>query len=522
MSYTALYRKFRPQEFEDVKGQEHIVTTLKNQIRADRIGHAYLFCGTRGTGKTTVAKIFARAVNCENPADGSPCGQCPVCQGIAAGTSMNVIEIDAASNNGVDNIRQIREEVAYRPTEGRYKVYIIDEVHMLSAGAFNALLKTLEEPPAYVIFILATTEAHKIPITILSRCQRYDFRRISIDTITDRLAELMRQEEVEAEERALRYVAKAGDGSMRDALSLLDQCIAFHLGERLTYENVLEVLGAVDTEVFSGLLRQIIGKDVAGAIRTVDALVDEGREMGQLVNDFTWYMRNLLLIQSSDDMEEILDMSADNLAVLKEEASMIKPEILMRYIRIFSELGSQVKYAAQKRILIEIAIIKLCRPQMERDYASLSDRLDSIERKIESGAFAAAAPAENISGTAAPVPAHKPKLPKAIPEDIRTVIKSWKAMLSEAGGIARQYLNRAVPSLGGGGELLLVFDDPTAFGYLNEDRAGSMSGFREMISRRIGKELEVVLRMNESAHTAREAVPDLREFINFDIEEENF
>ena len=246
MSYTALYRKFRPQEFEDVKGQEHIVTTLKNQIKADRIGHAYLFCGTRGTGKTTVAKIFAKAVNCEHPVDGSPCGKCPACQGIAAGTSMNVIEIDAASNNGVDNIRQIREEVSYRPTEGKYKVYIIDEVHMLSAGAFNALLKTLEEPPAYVIFILATTEAHKIPITILSRCQRYDFHRISIDTITDRLAELMRTEQVDVEERALRYVAKAGDGSMRDALSLLDQCIAFHLGEKLTYENVLEVLGAVD------------------------------------------------------------------------------------------------------------------------------------------------------------------------------------------------------------------------------------------------------------------------------------
>ena len=258
MAYTALYRKFRPQEFEDVKGQEHIVTTLKNQIKANRIGHAYLFCGTRGTGKTTIAKIFAKAVNCEQPIDGSPCGQCAICKSIADGSSLNVIEIDAASNNGVDNIRQIREEVTYRPTEGKYKVYIIDEVHMLSAGAFNALLKTLEEPPSYVIFILATTEAHKIPITILSRCQRYDFHRISIDTISQRLMDLMKEEQVEVEEKAIRYVAKAGDGSMRDALSLLDQCIAFHLGETLTYENVLEVLGAVDTEVFSKLLRQIL------------------------------------------------------------------------------------------------------------------------------------------------------------------------------------------------------------------------------------------------------------------------
>ena len=247
MSYQALYRKFRPQEFDDVKGQDHIVTTLKNQIKADRIGHAYLFCGTRGTGKTTIAKIFAKAVNCEHPVDGSPCGECPTCRAIAAGNSMNVIEIDAASNNGVDNIRQIREEVEYRPTEGKYKVYIIDEVHMLSIGAFNALLKTLEEPPAYVIFILATTEAHKIPITILSRCQRYDFRRISIDTITARLRELMDAEQVTVEDRALRYIAKAGDGSMRDALSLLDQCIAFYLGQELTYDKVLDTLGAVDT-----------------------------------------------------------------------------------------------------------------------------------------------------------------------------------------------------------------------------------------------------------------------------------
>ena len=227
MSYTALYRKFRPDNFDEVKGQEHIVTTLKNQIKADRLGHAYLFCGTRGTGKTTVAKILAKSVNCENPKDGSPCNECPACRAITAGASMNVIEIDAASNNGVDNIREIRDEVQYPPTEGRYKVYIIDEVHMLSIGAFNALLKTLEEPPSYVIFILATTEAHKIPVTILSRCQRYDFKRISIDVIGERIRELADKEQVDIEDKAVRYIAKAADGAMRDALSLMDQCIAF-------------------------------------------------------------------------------------------------------------------------------------------------------------------------------------------------------------------------------------------------------------------------------------------------------
>ena len=528
MSYTALYRKFRPQEFEDVKGQEHIVTTLKNQIKADRIGHAYLFCGTRGTGKTTVAKIFAKAVNCESPVDGSPCGQCTMCKAIGDGSSMNVIEIDAASNNGVDNIRQIREEVTYRPTEGKYKVYIIDEVHMLSAGAFNALLKTLEEPPSYVIFILATTEAHKIPITILSRCQRYDFHRISIDTIAGRLMDLMKEEQVEVEEKAIRYVAKAGDGSMRDALSLLDQCIAFHLGETLTYENVLEVLGAVDTEIFSRLLRQIINKDITGAIGTLDMLVDEGREMGQMVTDFTWYLRNLLLMQSSDDMEDVLDMSKEHIAALKEEAEWIKSEVLMRYIRIFSELGNQVKYASQKRILIEIAIIKLCKPQMEKDYESIMDRLASLEAKVANGI--PMMQTNNLTGTQMlgamgseiGVQEVKKEMPKAIPEDIQKVIKSWKSILAEIGAITKTYLSKAVPSLGNSGELLLVLDDENAYAYLNENRSDCIDTLKDVIAKRIGKEIEVVVRKNEKGLSAKESVPDLRDLIQFDIEEENF
>lgn len=523
MAYQALYRKFRPQEFEDVKGQEHIVTTFKNQIKADRIGHAYLFCGTRGTGKTTVAKIFAKAVNCENPIDGSPCGACPSCQAIAAGTSMNVIEIDAASNNGVDNIRQIREEVTYRPTEGKYKVYIIDEVHMLSAGAFNALLKTLEEPPSYVIFVLATTEAHKIPITILSRCQRYDFHRITIDTIAARLMDLMEQEQIDVEEKAIRYVAKAGDGSMRDALSLLDQCIAFHLGEKLTYENVLEVLGAVDTEVFSRLLRQIIDKNVAGAIGTLDELVDEGRELGQLVTDFTWYLRNLLLIQSSDDMEDVLDMSKDNLEALKEEAKLISVEVLMRYIRVFSELGNQVKYASQKRIVIEIAIIKLCRPQMEQDYGSILDRLESLEKRMENGIPLAPAQTGAGGGAAPAAPAPKKELPKAIPEDIEAVIKNWKSIISEMGGNTKVYLNKAVPTLGPASELQLVYDDENAYTYLSSNRAECMDILSNLIENRIGKKVEVVVKKNETGYSAKDSVPDLRDLIHFDeIVEEDF
>ncbi len=383
MSYTALYRKFRPDTFEDVRGQDHIVKTLRNQITAERIGHAYLFCGTRGTGKTSVAKIFARAVNCEHPQDGNPCGECASCRAIAAGASMNVIEIDAASNNGVDNIREIREEVAYSPANGKYKVYIIDEVHMLSIGAFNALLKTLEEPPSYVIFILATTEANKIPVTILSRCQRYDFRRISQDTIYERLRELADREQVEAEDRALRYIARKGDGSLRDALSLLDQCIAFYLGETLTYDRALEVLGAVDTEVFSDFLRKIIKGDLVSVIGALEQLIMQGRDLTQLVSDFTWYLRNLMLLKSSDEMEDVLDVSTENLQQLREEAGMVRSDTLMRFIRIFSELSGSIRFAANKRVQVEMALIRLCRPESERDEISLVERIRRLEWKLE-------------------------------------------------------------------------------------------------------------------------------------------
>ena len=520
MAYTALYRKFRPNEFEDVKGQEHIVTTLKNQIKADRIGHAYLFCGTRGTGKTTVAKIFAKAVNCEHPVDGSPCRECASCRAIAAGNSMNVIEIDAASNNGVDNIREIKEEVNYSPTEGRYKVYIIDEVHMLSIGAFNALLKTLEEPPSYVIFILATTEAHKIPITILSRCQRYDFRRISIDTISARLHELMVQEGVEVEEKAIRYVAKAADGSMRDALSLLDQCIAFYLGQKLTYDHVLEVLGAVDTEIFSALLRKILEKNITGAIALLEELVIQGRELGQFVIDFTWYLRNLLLVSSADDMEDVLDISTENLKLLKEEAQMVKPETLMRFIRVFSQLTSQIKYSSQKRILIEIAIIKLCRPAMEQDPSSLMQRMDDLEKKLESGTFTVAAPAsggapsDDPQSIAASV-RKRPELPKAIPEDIQELVKNWNLVLGDLGGLVRNYLKLAHLSLGGGNVLLIVLEDTVAVAFLSEEE--HLAEIREAIEKNTGKQVEISITANETGQPFGEVYADLEELIQMDI-----
>ena len=566
MSYTALYRKFRPDTFEDVKGQDHIVKTLRNQIKADRIGHAYLFCGTRGTGKTTVAKILARAVNCEHPVDGNPCNECASCRAIASGASMNVIEIDAASNNGVDNIREIREEVAYPPTEGRYKVYIIDEVHMLSIGAFNALLKTLEEPPSYVIFILATTEAHKIPVTILSRCQRYDFRRISQETILKRLEDLMEKEQVDAEEKALRYVAKKGDGSMRDSLSLLDQCIAFYLGEKLTYDRVLEVLGAVDTDVFSELLRLILAEQITDAIALLDRLILDGRDLTQFVNDFTWYLRNLMLLKASDDMEDILDISTENLAQLREEAAMIRNDTLMRFIRIFSELANSIRYSVNKRVMLEMALIKLCKPEAEKDELSLIERIRKLERMIEQGiavpgrmsapAGASASSADDgrwdpalygasgdsgYAASSAGVPAGgagystagnpEPSLPiaKAAPEDLKKVKAMWKNIIVETSAPFRLALASAEVKYNAQEEndnrLFVVFADFLAERYINN--ADRKRELESIIADKTGKQVEVrfMLAADEGAHRGKLASIDIderiREFIHADIEIED-
>ena len=488
MSYVALYRKFRPAEFSEVKGQEHIVTTLQNQIKANRVGHAYLFCGTRGTGKTSIAKIFAKAVNCESPVDGSPCGVCQTCKNISAGASMNVIEIDAASNNGVDNIREIRENVAYSPTEGKYKVYIIDEVHMLSIGAFNALLKTLEEPPEYVIFILATTEAHKIPITILSRCQRYDFKRITAETICDRLRELMEKESVDVEEKALRYVAKAADGSMRDALSLLDQCIAFYLGKKLTYDNVLEVLGALDTDVYSSLLRKIIKKDIPAVMADVESIVMQGRELSQFVTEFIQYLRNLMFVQSADHLEDFLEVSTENLQQLKEEAKMIDGESLMRYIRVFSELSGQIKYSTQKRVLVEVALIKLCKPQMERNYDSILDRLQAIEAQLENG-VTVAAPTAPVQEKKQEPSKPQPRV-KACSDDIRRVILEWNSIIRECSPVIKNYLlgHKDFRQDGNGG-LQIVMRESLAADLLGSDDL--RKELETIIYEKIGKEVSI-------------------------------
>lgn len=520
MSYTALYRKFRPDSLAEVKGQDHIVTTLRNQLRTGRIGHAYLFTGTRGTGKTSVAKIFAKTVNCENPTNDGPCGECRICKAIAAGASMNVIEIDAASNNGVDNIREIVEEVSYSPAEGKYKVYIIDEVHMLSIGAFNALLKTLEEPPSYVIFILATTEVHKLPITILSRCQRYDFKRISIDTIAARMADLIDREGVQVEEKALRYIAKMADGSMRDALSLLDQCIAFHFGDTLTYDKALDVLGAVDTGVFSELLRNVLSRNVLGCVKLLEEIVMQGRELTQFVTDFTWYLRNLMLVQAADNLEDVIDMSTDNLAKLKEEAQEITADQIIRYIRIFSELSGQIKYASQKRILVEIALIKLCKPDMEPNKDGMLDRIRQVEEKLENGDFVQVVPGVQMANEAAPQPKkEKIKLDRAVPDEIQELVRKWPVVTGDLDNPMKSYLKTAKLSLGGENQLIIALEDGVKSDFFQQ-HPEHKELLEETLSEFVQKEVKVLIQPIAGMQDFDDHFVDLEKVILMDIEEE--
>lgn len=516
MSYTALYRKFRPKTFMGVKGQDHIVTTLKNQIKAERVGHAYLFCGTRGTGKTSVARILARAVNCIHPVDGNPCNECEMCKKINEGTSLNVVEIDAASNNGVDNIREIVDEVRYSPTEGKYKVYIIDEVHMLSPGAFNALLKTLEEPPHYVIFILATTEVHKIPITILSRCQRYDFKRITVDTIANLLSELMEIEHTPVEEKAIRFIARAGDGSLRDSLSLLDQCIAFYFGQELTYDKALEVLGAVDVETYTRLLRYIQENNVMGCIQLIEEITIAGRDLVQFTVDFTWYLRNLLLVKTTEDASEIIEVSSENLKVLEEIALAMDPTVIMRYIRIFSELSSQIKYATQKRIMVEVALIKLCRPVMERNYDSLVNRINQLEERISSGVVVASKETQTTSNhveseeVVAPV-----QIPDAVPEEIMQLAQNWNMVLSKVGDklkLAETFLRSAKPGWGNGNQLVLTFQNEVDKGCI--DKEDTLEEITRIMSSQVGKQIQIVTRVQDSLSQATSDTIDLSKYTN--------
>ncbi|WLF69361.1 DNA polymerase III subunit gamma/tau [Clostridium septicum] len=386
MAYTALYREWRPKTFYDVVGQEHITTTLKNQILNDRIAHAYLFCGTRGTGKTSTAKVFAKALNCLNLKDGEPCNECEMCTKINNGLAIDVTELDAASNNGVDKIRDIIDDVKYPPQEAHFKVYIMDEVHMLSTGAVNAFLKTLEEPPNNVIFILATTDPQKLPITILSRCQRFDFKRINNSDIIARLRKIVTEQGVFADDKSLALIARVSDGAMRDSLSILDQAIAMGDGS-VQYETLINMLGLVTNEYLFNLTNAITQRNVEKSVNIIDEVVYSGKDMYLFIKDLVAHYRNILMAKVTNNPEEVLDMSEENISLVKEQASRIRAEEAMRCIRILQEAEGNAKLSKQARLYLELAVIKMCKIEYDTSNEVILSRINKLEEGLKDGSL---------------------------------------------------------------------------------------------------------------------------------------
>ncbi len=385
MAYLALYRRFRPSGFDGLIGQEHVVQTLINQIKTDRIGHAYLFCGARGTGKTSAAKIFARAINCLSPVNGSPCGKCEVCKALADNSNLDILEMDAASNNKVENVREIREKIQYPPVSGRYKVYIIDEVHMLTTEAFNALLKTLEEPPKHAVFILATTEVHKLPSTILSRCMRFDFRLIPTAKIAELIGKIYKEVGKEYEDEAITAIARAGAGSVRDALSIADICVSYK-ESKLTYSDVLEILGATDTNKITSLVGDIFRGDTGGSLETVEKLCESGKSVGVLCKDIISRLREIIVCKTCKNGREILELPEDAYGEIVKAAELADENRILRTIEIFSEAEGNMRYAASPKILLECAVVKSSRPETDYNLDALLGRISALEKALKDGA----------------------------------------------------------------------------------------------------------------------------------------
>lgn len=389
--YQVLYRKYRPKVFADVYGQEHVTSTLKNEIKENRIAHAYLFTGSRGTGKTTCAKILAKAVNCENSVDGEPCNECEVCKGLDSGTIYDVVEIDAASNNGVDNIRDLREEANYTPSRGKYRVYIIDEVHMLSTGAFNALLKTLEEPPAHVIFILATTEVHKLPATILSRCQRFDFKRIQPETMSVRLKQVAKLEGMELDDDAAILIARIADGALRDGLSILDQCAG--RSKKIDSALVSEVAGLAGREALYKLTDCICTQNSSSAMTVISELYQNSYDMERLCVEMINHLRNFLIVKTVKDSRGLIICTDDEYNSIISSAENFTLENVIFALDLFQDALTKIKTGANARVELEMAFVKLCEPKLDVNIDSLVDRISKLERAVNRGVNVSQQPA---------------------------------------------------------------------------------------------------------------------------------
>ncbi len=555
MSYVSLYRKWRPRDFSEVRGQEAIVKTLQNQVKNDRVGHAYLFTGTRGTGKTSMAKILAAAVNCEHPTDGNPCCECDTCKSILSGANLDVREIDAASNNGVDSVREIREDVVYPPSNGKYKVYIIDEAHMLSSGAFNALLKTLEEPPEYVIFILATTEVAKIPVTILSRCQRYDFHRITVEIIENQLRNLAEKENIKIEDKAVKYIAIKSDGAMRDALSLLDRCAAFYTEEEITYDGVLKILGAVDVDIFSRAFNAIADKDTVGILNVLNEVIISGGLINRFVVDFIGYLRNLLLLSAApnQDLTEILDATSENIDKMREDVRKTDTKSLTHYIRTLSQLLSSLRNATRQRTLAEVAFIKLTGPILEpagsgsgtdedarhrldileKDFKRLLGEYNELKSKLESVTVRTAsdvkAKGEKEERPVNPVIKRQALKPEEIPKSIMQLLSMWDAVLKQfesKEGSSMKMLTDAKTSLSDDRQTLeIVIKSPTYYDLLtmnreDENNTSVFDSLKEMIVEYTGG-LEIPMRLILDEKDTYSGVQNLQDLVNMTIENDN-
>ena len=496
MPHLALYRRLRPKDFGEIIGQEHIVRILKNQLSGGTASHAYLFCGTRGTGKTSMAKILAKALNCINLTEDGPCGNCQSCIAASENRNLNIIEIDAASNNGVDNVREIREEVKYPPQDGGVKVYIIDEVHMLSTGAFNALLKTLEEPPAHVVFILATTDPQRIPATILSRCVRLDFRRITVDEMSYYLKEFADAENIAIKEEALKYICSISDGAMRDALSLLDQCISYYPDEEIDLIKVLELTGAVDNRVFFDLMEALTDFDSAKCLAVIDNMVNLGKDVNRFISDFIHHIRNLLIITSSEAVaaEGILVSERGKYLAQGKKAGAAR---LMEFIHEFCSLSATLRYSFNERIMLECLCIKLCNPESSEreDPGALIARIEKLESMPRAVNSIDNAVRMDLPAKAEKAPEPKAKrLPKtedklaakSAPKDIEKVISEWADFKKKFDAPMSIFLQDTRAGFLGEG-LCIIFSNASGISHVIERK----DIINEALAKKYGKEFQL-------------------------------
>lgn len=535
-SHLALYRAYRPQTFDEVVEQQHIVTTLKNAVISKKVAHAYLFCGTRGTGKTTMAKIFARAVNCENPVDGNPCNKCEICRGIIDGTILDVMEIDAASNNSVDNIRNIIDEVVYTPTRAKKKVYIIDEVHMLSIGAFNALLKTLEEPPEHVIFILATTEPHKLPATVLSRCQRFDFRRITSRGIAERLVSISKDCGVNLSKEAALFIASLSEGALRDGISILDQCISTGKAE-LDLESVQNIIGVAPGRVIINTVKNLLERNAAEAISQVDLIFSEGMDPGQYVRNLIRFMRDVVVYKTTQDPYHLYSVTEEEKKAVQNFSEKISMTFGLAVIRELSDLEAAIKWSSSQRILIETVFLRICSREIGGKNEELSERIKLLEdriREIEDGILKGTV--KNVCFTEAPTAEKEENTEKRTKKNEKTAVsetpvengvegspeksekgdnllnpfKEWNNIIRELAGIGRMKLfsslvgTNAVWADDKTISIILPEEDEFKHRVLTEN--GNIPVIEDTIKRVLGMDVRVVV-INDKKKDADFGVP---------------